>query len=126
MSKQITNELIFTVVQKGLDALGESPKRTLWFYLEQEYGFTRKNIPENLTSFQDVLQKFFGLGYTFLDTLFRQYLCQETNENLEGYSTFVECVNALRLKNSINMAQIIETQLASNVEEQFISAEKEC
>jgi hypothetical protein len=100
MPKAIDDTIILSTIERGLDSLGTIPKQAIWFYLEQEFGFSRKSIPENLPTFIDVLQKFFGLGYRFLDTLFCQYLQEATGENLEGYTTFLECVEALRLSKS--------------------------
>ena len=98
MQQPYSDGVLLAVIEKGLDSLGETPKQAIWFYLEQTFGFSKKNIPENIDVFQDALQKCFGLGYGFLDTLFRRYLEEVIGQNLEGYSSFAECVNVLRLK----------------------------
>lgn len=100
MLKAIDDAVILSTIERGLDSLGTIPKQAIWFYLEQEFGFSRKSIPENLPTFIEVLQKFFGLGYSFLDTLFCHYLQEATGSNLEGHTTFLECVEALRLNKS--------------------------
>ena len=64
--------------------------------LEQEYGFSRENIPKDLTAFVGVLQSIFGLGYSFLDSIFKSLLEQEIGEKLEVNSSFVEYVQNLR------------------------------
>ena len=74
MSQLITDEIVLDVIDKGFSALGESPKRAIWYYLEKELKFARHQVPENLDAFEGALQKFFGLGYNFLESLFRQQL----------------------------------------------------
>jgi hypothetical protein len=96
MPESISDGLILAIIDKGLDSLGQSGKQALWFYFEKDFGFNRKNVPENLPAFQETLQKFFGMGYSFLDTLFRKYLQEATGEHLEGYESFVEAVKVLR------------------------------
>ena len=101
MPQPISNGLILSIIEKGLDKLGNSPKSAIWYCLEKDYGFTHETIPENLKGFESILQKIFGLGYSFLDALFKQYLQDATGENLEGYRTFAESVEALRFKQSL-------------------------
>lgn len=98
MSRLITDEIILDIVDKGLAALGESPKQAMWYHLEKDFKFERQKVPENLEAFEGVLQKFFGLGYSFLESLFRQQLREATGEDLKGYKTFVDCVRGLRAK----------------------------
>jgi len=105
LQKPIDNGLILSIIEKGLDSLGDNPKRAIWYCLENDYGFSRTSIPENLETFQSVLEKIFGLGYSFLDALFRKYLQEATGENLQGYESFVESVQALRFKKSLRSLQ---------------------
>jgi hypothetical protein len=98
LQKPINNGLILSIIEKGLDSLGDNSKKAIWCCLENDYGFSRTSIPENLETFQSVLEKIFGLGYSFLDALFRKYLQDATGENLQGYESFVESVQALRFK----------------------------
>lgn len=100
MTSGITDEIILAVIDKGLASLGESPKQALWFCLEKDFNFDRNKVPENLEAFQQVLQRFFGLGYNFLETLFIRYLSEATGEDLSSQSSFVECVTRLCMKAS--------------------------
>lgn len=96
MSKCISDELVLQVIERGFDALGESPKQAIWFCLEEKFGFNRKKVPENLKAFEEALQKLFGLGYDFLDVLFRQYLHEATGEKCHNCASFAECVSLLQ------------------------------
>ena len=96
MSNQITDELIMEVIEKGLSAIGEKPKQALWFCLEQDLKVNRQTIPKDLETFQKQLQGFFGLAYNFLNVLFLKYLGEAINEDLSGYSNFVDCIKSLR------------------------------
>jgi len=96
----MTDSLVLEVIDWGLDVLGVSGKKAVWFYLEQDPNFNREKIPENLEDFEKALRGLFGLGYDFLEVLFRKYLQEITGENLEGYKSFLECVSYLRVKSS--------------------------
>ena len=96
LSKSIRDEIILQAIEKGFDALGETPKQAIWFCLEEKFGFNQKKLPENIEAFQEALQKLFGLGYDFLDTLFRHYLHEATGEKFHNCSSFAECVSLLQ------------------------------
>jgi len=98
MPYNLSDAVVFEVINKGLSCLGESPKNALWFCLENDFKFNRHKVPENLEVFQEVLQQFFGLGYSFLDALFRRYLSEFTGEDCSNYSSFAQCVASLRSK----------------------------
>ena len=102
MPNNINDELILAVIEKGLSSIGENPKKALWFCLEKDFNLDMQKVPENIEAFQQALQKFFGLGYNFLETLFLQYLSEATEDNLSNYSSFTECVIRLRRKTSTN------------------------
>ncbi len=100
MINNFSDKMVLDVIEKGLNSLGESPKKAIWFCLEKDFGFDRQKVPENLEAFQQTLQKFFGLGYFFLDALFRNYLAAATGEELGNYSSFAQTVHFLRKKNN--------------------------
>ena len=95
MPGTISDKIVREVIEKGFDSLGQSPKQAVWFFLEKEFGFDREKLPENLKTFEEALQKLFGLGYNFLKTLFMRYLQEAVGEDLHGYSSFTECVKYL-------------------------------
>jgi len=101
MSKLITDEIILDAINKGLSALGETPQKALWYCLEKDFKFDRNKIPEDFEAFEafeKTLKGFFGLGYTFLESLFRQELQKATGEDLKDYKTFADCIQGLRKK----------------------------
>lgn len=91
----LDNDIILSVIENGLDALGSSPKQAIWAFLENDYGIDKTQIPKNIKEFQDGLQKIFGLGYNFLDALFCNYLEQATGKQFPKNQNFVECVESL-------------------------------
>jgi abortive infection bacteriophage resistance protein len=53
----------------------------------------KNKLHEDLASFQEILQQFFGVGYKYLDALFRQYFEEATQEKFDDNISFVECVH---------------------------------
>jgi hypothetical protein len=53
-------------------------------------------VPRNIETFEEALQKLFGLGYNFLDALFRQYLHEATGEKFQNCASFAQCVILLQ------------------------------
>ena len=98
MSQIVIDEIVLDVIDKGLAELGESPKRAIWYCLEKDFKFERRKLPEKLEAFEEALQKLFGLGYIFLESLFLKHLHNATGEDLQGYKTFADCVRSLRMK----------------------------
>lgn len=86
--------IVLDVFEKGLDSLGESPKKAIWSFLENESNLDKNGLPGNVRDFQEALQKIFGLGYNFLDTLFCNYLEQATGKQFPENQSFVERVES--------------------------------
>jgi hypothetical protein len=95
LSSGCDNTLILQVIEKGLDSLGTTPKQAIWIFLEKDFNVKRDELPGNLKDFREGLQKIFGLGYKFLDTLFCHYLQEATGKKFQKNLTFVECVESL-------------------------------
>lgn len=87
--------VVLEVIDKGLDALGSSPKQAIWVFLEKDFNVKRSELPRNIRQFNEGLQKIFGLGYKFLDTLFCHYLQEATGKKFPKNVCFVECVESL-------------------------------
>ena len=104
MPEEISEELIFSIIDNGLSVLGEKPKKMIFSMLEQDYGFTKENIAKDLTEFLGVLHLIFGLGYNFLDSIFKSLLEKATGEKFEGVSDFAECVSYLRRNHAITIS----------------------
>ena len=95
LSAQCDNSMILQVIEKGLDALGNSPKQAIWVFLEKDFNVNKNELPGNIQAFHDGLQKIFGLGYNFLDALFCKYLEEATGKQFSKNQNFVECVESL-------------------------------
>ena len=72
--------------------------------LEQDYGFNKENITKDLTAFLAVLQSIFGLGYSFLDSIFVSLLEKATGEKFEDGGDFAECVSYLRRNQAVTFS----------------------
>ncbi len=88
------NAIVLAVIERGLDALGDSPKQAIWTFLEKDYNLDKNELPENIRTFHEALQKIFGLGCNFLDALFCNYLEQATGKQFPETQSFVECVES--------------------------------
>ena len=97
MSSQSNNELILEVFERGLDSLGETPKKAIWYVLEEQFNVDRNENTINVKKITEALEKIFGLGYTFLDTILKQRL-----EDLIGKTfpqkSFLESVESLKVE----------------------------
>ena len=96
MTNNITDEIIMEVIDKGLSTLGENPKQATLFCIEKEFNISVQDMPKNIQQLQAALQKLFGLGYNFLDALFRKYLSEALGEDLSKCHSFAESVSILR------------------------------
>ena len=90
--------IIIRAIDQGLDVLGESPKKALLYHLENGLGVSGHNAFSDIERFEKALRLFFGPGYTYLDSVFRQNLQNFSGENLENYKSFSECVGYLSSK----------------------------
>ena len=106
MSPQFSDDIIKEAVDKALNALGSTPKAALWAYLEQVSGFTQNNFPQNIDGFQDTLQKFFGVGFEFLNILLCQNLSSLTQQEIEGHLSFARLVKSLRKGNITEITNV--------------------
>lgn len=88
------NELLLEVIECGLDSLGESPKKAVWIVLEEQFNIDRNEISSNIKEITNALQNIFGLGYNFLDTLFKQKLEDLTGKVFKN-KNFLESVDSL-------------------------------
>ena len=114
MPQKISNALIISIIDDGISILGEKPTNMIWSMLETDYGFNKDNINDDLTAFIGVLRSIFGLGYSFLDTIFVNLLAKATAEKLEAVGDFVQCVSYLRQNKSANVSAQKENSQTSD------------
>ena len=101
MPKHSFEKLLLNAIDEGLSALGESPKRVVYFYLEKKFNISRREIPDKIEDFIEALEKIFGLGAKFLQILIIKQLYQKIEKNLEWNEeqtdlTFTEYIVAAR------------------------------
>lgn len=119
MPSYITDELILDVIEKGLSALGENPKAAIWSCLEKDFNLDKQKVPRNIEAFQQAMQRFFGLGYNFLEALFLKYLSEATGENQPSNSSFAECILSLRMKASADSMKNVTVDLSRSTSSQL-------
>jgi hypothetical protein len=101
MSEIINDEMVLDIIDKGLGALGESPKQAIWYYLEKDFKINRLKLLENFDAVEKAFQTIFGLGYSFLESLFLHQLHETTGVDLQGYKSFADCIRSLHLKSEL-------------------------
>ena len=95
MVTQLNDDIVLNIINKGFDALGQSPKKALWYVLESDYNITPQNVAGSLNSFEKVLRSVLGSAYGLLDALLRKYLSDAIGETFDENKSFVECVKSL-------------------------------
>jgi len=122
MRQKISDALIISIIDDGVSILGKKPTDMIWSMLETDYGFNKANITNDLTAFVGVLRSIFGLGYSFLDTIFVNLLAKATAEKLEAVGDFVQCVSYLRQNESANVSTQKEN---SQTSDEFVAIGKQ-
>jgi len=110
LPKHSFERLLLNAIDEGLSALGESPKRVVYFYLEKKFSIKRREIPHKIEHFVEALEKIFGLGAKFLQILIIKQLYQKIEKNLEWNEeqtdlTFTEYIMAAR-RSYLNKTQV--------------------
>ena len=109
MAEIINDEMVLDIIDKGLSALGESPKQAIWYYFEKDFKINRHTLLENFDVVEKTFQMIFGLGYSFLESLFRQQLHETTGKDLQGYKSFADCVRSLRMKTELVETPVVDS-----------------
>ena len=93
------NTIVLKVIQRGLDTLGETSKKAIWIYLEEEFEINSEDLPRNIRALTEGLEKIFGVGYKFLDALFCKFLEEETGEKFSQNKKFCEQIENMYTQN---------------------------
>lgn len=93
--------VVLQVIQRGLDILGETSKKAIWVYLEEEFKIEINDLPRNIRKFTEGLEKIFGIGYKFLDALFCKHLEDATGEKFNTNQNFCEHIENMYTKNAL-------------------------
>lgn len=82
MPKRDFERFLIEAVDESLSSLGESSKQAIYYHLEKSFNIKKQEIPKNVESFVQALEKIFGLGANFIETLIMARL----NEKVETSS----------------------------------------
>jgi hypothetical protein len=93
------DKLLLYAIDEALNSLGKSVRQSIYFHIENKFSINRNEIPGNLREFQGDLEKIFGAGARFVESLILKNLhtkigrplVMEKSEQLE----FIECVGQL-------------------------------
>ena len=100
MPEPVFENLLLEAVDQGLSVLGESSKLSIYFHLEKSYGVKRQDIPQKTDAFVSAVEKLFGPGAKFIETLVSKGLRERAGLNIQGDAvknlSFVETVAAVK------------------------------
>lgn len=100
------DEILLQVIDKALLLLGQGVKSTIYYQLEYKYNIKRKQIPDKIEVFSDVIEQIFGMGARNLEIIIMKLLFEKfKNDFRADYHdlsiselTFVKYVNLIRNK----------------------------
>jgi hypothetical protein len=77
------NEYLIQSVDEALTTLGEPVKNTVYFQLENNFNIPKKEIPDQIKEFTDIMHKIFGLGSSRLEIRFMNNLNSKIKVSVE-------------------------------------------
>jgi hypothetical protein len=63
------DKLLLRAIDEALNSLGKSVRQSIYFHMKNKFSINRNEIPENLQKFQEGLEKIFGTGARFIESL---------------------------------------------------------
>ena len=111
----VFDKLLLCAIDEALNSLGKSVRQSIYFHMENKFSINRNEIPKNLQEFQEGLEKIFGTGARFIESLIIKNLhirigrplLMEKNEQLE----LLEYVGATKQNYLRNVTkQAVESQ----------------
>jgi len=96
-------EVLLEAIDEGLSCLGESEKRTIYFYLKKKYMISKRDIPVRIEEFTEAIEDIFGMGAKLLEIKIMKNLFTKmgysfpylhTQEGLE----FAKYIDSARIK----------------------------
>jgi hypothetical protein len=87
----VFDKLLLCAIDEALNSMGKSVRQSIYFHMENKFSINRNEIPGNLQEFQEGLEKIFGTGARFIESLIIKNLhirigrplLMEKNEQLE-------------------------------------------
>lgn len=100
------DEILLQVIDKALLLLGQGVKSTIYYQLEYKYNIKRKQIPDKIEVFSDVIEQIFGMGARNLEIIIMKLLFEKFKKDFRtdyhnlsiSELTFVKYVNLIRNK----------------------------
>jgi hypothetical protein len=77
LRKRSFEKLLLEAVDEGLSSLGDSATYAIYFYLEETFKVSKRDIPYKIEEFADGIEKIFGLGAKPLEILIIQRLYEK-------------------------------------------------
>jgi hypothetical protein len=77
LSKCNVDRILLEAVDESLSSLGESSKQSIYFYLDSSFNIKKQEIPNKVEAFVDALEKIFGLGADFIESLIMKRLAEK-------------------------------------------------
>ena len=96
-------EVLLEAIDEGLSCLGESEKRTIYFYIEKKYEISKQDIHYRIKDFTEAIENIFGAGAKVLEIRIMKILFTKmgysfpylhTQEGLE----FTSYIDSARIK----------------------------
>jgi hypothetical protein len=77
LAKRDFDKLLLEAVDEGLSSLGEPSKQAIYFHLERGFNVKKQEIPYKIEAFAKAIEKIFGLGANFLESLIMKRLYEK-------------------------------------------------
>jgi hypothetical protein len=100
LSKSDFEKLLLQAVDEGLASLGDSSKQAIYFHLDKNFNIKKEQIPGKIDAFSDAIEKIFGMGANFLETVIMKQLYEKVGGDLDWNEStrlaFTEYVEAAK------------------------------
>ena len=83
MLKRNFERLLMEAIDEGLSTVGESPRKAIYFHLENSFNVRKSEIPKKVEVFEDAIKQMFGFGADFLEVLIMKRLYEKIGGELE-------------------------------------------
>jgi hypothetical protein len=85
LAKRDFEKLLLEAVDEGLSSLGEPSKQAIYFHLERGFNIKKQEIPYRIKAFAKAIEKIFGLGANFLESLIMKRLYEKIGGAFEWH-----------------------------------------
>ncbi len=76
-------EVLLAAIDEGLSSLGDSPRQAIFYHLEASFQLRKDDIPMNLTGFTQALERIFGTGTPYIETIITKSLYAKLGLNFQ-------------------------------------------